>query len=69
MWKASMHACNACLLFIISNKVCIVTIITSHESGVTILINLFDTTSIPKSVHKIMVDTYRIMINVYVKIS
>ena len=28
----------------------------------------FDTISIPKSVHKIMVDTYRIMIEIYAKI-
>ena len=29
----------------------------------------FDTMNIPKSVHKIIVDTHRIMINVYVKTS
>ena len=47
------------LAFIVSNKVCIVTIIASDVSSVTVLIDihLFDKSNIPKSVHKIMVDT------------
>ena len=67
MLVRELNAQQVCMLaFIVSNKVCIVTIIASDISSV-ILINI--TVGIPKSVHKIIVDTYRIMIKVYVKIS
>ena len=47
--------------FIVSDKVHIVTIITSHLSGVNILIGIdLWFMSIPESVHKIIIDTYRI---------
>ena len=43
-------------------------IIASDISGVTILIdiNFYDTMIIPKSLHKITFDTYRITVNIYV---
>ena len=34
-----------------------------------LLILIFDTVSIPKSVHKIKIDTYRITIDISIKIS
>ena len=39
-----------------------------NEWTKSLLISIFDTVSTPKSVHMIMVDTYRIMINAYVEI-
>ena len=66
-----LNAKQACpLAFIVSNKVHIVTMIASDLNCVIILINInLDTMIIPKSGHKSMIDTYRIMINICVKIS
>ena len=67
MLERELNVKQVCMLaFIVSDKVHIVKIIASDISSV-ILINI--TVGIPKSVHKITVDTYRIMIKVYVKIS
>ena len=74
MWELNpreLSGKQACILaFIVSNKVCIVTIIASDISDgyYPYQYQSFDT-SIHKSIHKIMVDTYGIMINIYVKIS
>ena len=65
-----LNAKQTCMFpFIVFDNVHIVTVITCDISCVILLYHSFDTMSIPKSVHKIMVNTYRITINVYLKMS